>query len=225
MSDFHLISFDLCPFVQRSVIVLHEKGVPFETTYIDLADKPAWFQEISPMGKVPLLKVDGSVLFESAVICEYLDEVTEGSLLPDDALERAKDRAVISMAGELNVAGYRIMVAGDEQAARQAAQAAHDVLARLEPQIVGPLWHGESLGLVDAGIAPGLQRLHWVEEIVDLGIFAGLPKCRSWCDALLARDSVKRSLVPDIHATWVSYLKGGGSPSRKAAPAWLASQL
>lgn len=63
-----LISFKTCPFVQRSVITLKEKGIDFKTTYIDLAEKPAWFLAISPLGKVPVLKIGDEVLFESAVI-------------------------------------------------------------------------------------------------------------------------------------------------------------
>ena len=72
MTTFRLISFKLCPYVQRAAIVLAEKGVPFERVDIDLADKPDWFLKLSPLGKVPVLVVeqDGreEVLFESAVI-------------------------------------------------------------------------------------------------------------------------------------------------------------
>ncbi len=52
-----LVSHYLCPYVQRAAIALAEKGVPFTRAYVDLADKPAWFTAISPLGKVPLLKV------------------------------------------------------------------------------------------------------------------------------------------------------------------------
>lgn len=52
-----LVSHALCPFVQRAAIVLAEKKVAFERIDIDLADKPDWFLAISPLGKVPLLKV------------------------------------------------------------------------------------------------------------------------------------------------------------------------
>jgi len=68
-----LVSFDLCPYVQRAAIALAEKGVPFERRDVDLANKPDWFEAISPLGKVPLLQVDDEVLFESAVIVEYLE--------------------------------------------------------------------------------------------------------------------------------------------------------
>ncbi|MBT7766569.1 MAG: glutathione S-transferase family protein, partial [Bdellovibrionales bacterium] len=52
-----LISFKLCPFVQRAVIVLKEHQLDYDINYINLADPPSWFREISPTGKVPLLKV------------------------------------------------------------------------------------------------------------------------------------------------------------------------
>jgi len=77
------------------------EGVPFERRTIDLADKPDWFRAISPLGKVPLLIVrgdDGSetVLFESAVICEYLEETVSGvKLHPADPLARARHRGWI----------------------------------------------------------------------------------------------------------------------------------
>ena len=93
-----LISHKLCPYVQRAVIALNEKGVPFERIDIDLANKPDWFLKISPLGKVPVLLVetaDGEVaLFESNVICEYIEETQGGAKLhPRDALERAQHRA------------------------------------------------------------------------------------------------------------------------------------
>ena len=55
---FHLISSVTCPWVQRSVITMRAKGIKFDVTYINLREKPDWFLEISPHGKVPVLKVD-----------------------------------------------------------------------------------------------------------------------------------------------------------------------
>lgn len=93
-----LISHKLCPYVQRAVIALKEKGVPFERVDIDLANKPDWFLKLSPLGKVPVLVVTtdkGEVaLFESNVICEYIEETQAGAKLhPADALSRAEHRA------------------------------------------------------------------------------------------------------------------------------------
>jgi glutathione S-transferase len=107
--DIELISFKLCPFVQRAAIVLcpfvqraaivlHFKQIPFRLKHVDLADPPDWFRAISPFGKVPVLRVDGTtVVFESAVINEFLDEVTPGRLLPEEPLERAVARGRIEL--------------------------------------------------------------------------------------------------------------------------------
>ena len=98
MPRLELVSHALCPYVQRAVIALTEKGVRFTRTIVDLDNKPAWFAAISPLGKVPLLRVDDAVLFESAVICDYLDETLEPRLHPADPLERARHRAWIEFA-------------------------------------------------------------------------------------------------------------------------------
>lgn len=96
-----LISHPLCPYVQRAAIVLLEKGISFDRVNVDLSAKPAWFLEMSPTGKVPLLKIHGNegaykVLFESMPICEYLEETQTGvPLHSDDPVERAQHRAWI----------------------------------------------------------------------------------------------------------------------------------
>ena len=100
MPNFRLISSKTCPYVQRSVMTLREKGIAYDIDYVDLSNKPDWFVELSPLSKVPVLEVtrdDGSkvVLFESVVINEFLDDATEGSMLPADPLDRARSRAWI----------------------------------------------------------------------------------------------------------------------------------
>ena len=69
-----LVSFHVCPFVQRSLIVLEEKGVRehYDIRYIDLEARPDWFLHYSPMGQVPILIVGDTVLFESAAINEFI---------------------------------------------------------------------------------------------------------------------------------------------------------
>ena len=94
-----LISHHLCPFVQRAAIALLEKDLPFERRNIDLGNKPGWFLKLSPVGKVPLLLVDDeTVLFESSVIAEYINDLTGGALLASDALSKARERAWIEFA-------------------------------------------------------------------------------------------------------------------------------
>ncbi len=62
MPDYTLVSFDICPFVQRSAITLEERQVPHELEYIELANPPDWFSAASPLGKVPILLTGGAAL-------------------------------------------------------------------------------------------------------------------------------------------------------------------
>ena len=221
-----LISFNLCPFVQRSVITLNEKGIDFDIEYIDLNAKPDWFLAISPFGKVPVLKVDDTVLFESAVISEYLDETNPPSMHPSDPLEKAFHRAWIEFSSAGIMDGYRLMVAETEEDARKAIDSAKEKFARLEPQLGdGPYFAGDSFSLVDAASAPMIQRLEWCEQIHSFGLFAEFPKMAAWRDALLSRQSVKDSLLPNIDDIFRDYLKGIRSESMTTDPSWLGAQL
>jgi len=227
---YRLVSFKLCPFVQRSVITLEEKGAPYEIEYIDLAHKPGWFLEISPLGKVPILRVGETVIFESAVINEYIEETAPGPRLhPADPLARAHNRAWIEVGAELLRKVHKTISGQDEAATRQGVAEARAVLARFEEELearsAAPWFNGEAFSLVDAAAASAVQRLSWCEAIVpSLAIFADLPRVSAWRDALLSRPSVQRSLVPEINEIFVDYLKGGGTPTRKAEPFWLGLQ-
>src|SRR5580700_2515967 len=103
-----LISHRLCPYVQRAVIALTEKGVGFERIDIDLADKPDWFLAISPLGKTPVLQVGDHAIFESAVILEDLEETEPKPLHPADPLRRAEHRGWIEFGSAVlnDIAGF-----------------------------------------------------------------------------------------------------------------------
>lgn len=224
---YKLISFNLCPFVQRSVITLEEKKAAYEINYIDLNDKPDWFLKISPFGKVPVLDVEGKNIFESAVINEFIDETTPPSLLPKDPLEKAYQRAWIEFSSGLVVDQYLLTVAQTEDEAFAKAASISDKLKRFEEQIrTGPLFGGDSFSLVDAATAPALQRIEWCQQIVpDLDCFKDVPKCEVWKDALLAREAVKKSTIPEIHDVFKEYLRGRGSPTRSVDPSWIGKQI
>jgi glutathione S-transferase len=215
MSDqykYDLISFKLCPFVQRSVITLEEKGAPYTLEYIDLANKPDWFLAISPLGKVPVLRVGGdTVVFESAVINEFIEETAPGPALhPSDPLKRAHNRAWIEAASELLRRTFRMLAADSEEKALKGATNVRALLARFDWELTGPLFNGERFSLVDAATAPVLQRLSWCNEAVPaLDLFCGsdLDKVRTWRDALIERDSVRRSTVGEIHELFLESLR------------------
>lgn len=206
-----LVSFKLCPFVQRSLITLLHKGVAHDISYIDLSDPPQWFNDISPLGKVPLLKVDGEVLFESAVINEYLDETTGERLMPEDPLTRARHRGWIEFGSELLGDQWRSMTAPEGEKLDRAKAALRDKLATLESQLGdGPYFDGAAFSLVDTAYAPFFMRHAVLNPMLDLAEPGEFPKCERWGEALLALDAVRDSVVSDFDALFRAYIGDAG---------------
>jgi len=205
-----LISFKLCPFVQRSVIVLQEKGVEYDITYIDLKSPPDWFKAISPLGTVPVLRVGDTVVFESAVIMEYLDEVNPPSLHPADPLRKAQNRAWIEFASGLFFCQFNMVMAQEQQACENSEQELRDKLALVNEQLVGPYFNGEQFSLIDAAYAPLFMRLAYLEQWTPLGMLEGMPKLQSWSEALLARPAVKNSVVENLDELYRGHIESGG---------------
>jgi glutathione S-transferase len=205
----HLISFNLCPYVQRSVITLLFKDVPFDITYIDLQNKPDWFLAISPLGKVPALQVGEITLFESAVINEYLDEVYGGaSLHPADPLVKALNRAWTEFGSTLLMSQYYLYTAKDESAFQKARQEIQQKLVQLEGVVQGPFFNGEKFALIDAAYAPLWMRFALLAEQGLDGLYAQTPKVAAWAEACLALPAVQKSVVPEFAELFKGYVKG-----------------
>ena len=209
MAHLHLISHVLCPYVQRAVITLREKNISHDRTYVDLANKPDWFCQMSPLGKVPLLIVDEqSILFESAVICEYLDDVTPGTLHPTDALERAKHRAWIEFGSSIlnTIAGF--YNASDESSFEQKRQDLASKFTWLEKHLSNrPYFAGSQFSLVDAVYGPIFRYFDVFDAIADFQVFAETPKVQHWREALQSRPSVKDAVVNDYPEQLIAFLK------------------
>lgn len=209
--NLELVSFKLCPFVQRAVIALEEKQVPYKITYIDIMDPPEWFKEISPLGKVPLLKVGDEVLFESAVISEYIDETSEGSLHPEDALQRAKHRGWVEFASSCLETIYTLNTTEDQTVFDEAVETMKARLAKVETILGdGPFFSGSNFSLVDAAFAPLMMRLNLLNTLCGIETINHLPKVTAWSDALLARESVEKSVVEEFPMIFQGMLKMKG---------------
>ena len=195
-----LVSHHLCPYVQRAVIALTEKGVPFTRENIDLANRPDWFKAISPTGKVPLLIVDGRhVLFESAAICDYLDETVEPRLHPEDPVERAQHRAWIA-SGTLNDI-WGLYTARDANAFDDKLLALTARFRRIEEALAdGPLFAGPRFSLVDAAFGPVFRYFDVFDTFLETGVFAGLPKVKAWRRRLADRPSIRIAVSADYPA-------------------------
>lgn len=199
-----LISFKLCPFVQRAVIALKYSKIPYDITYIDLMNPPAWFAEVSPLEKVPVLRVDGETnLFESAVIAEFIDDIAPHSLLPSDPLLRARNRSWTELGSACLGDQYQMTGAEDEAAYKRNRAALIDKLELFEEEIAGPFFNGDRPALIDFATAPLFMRLNILDNggnaLIDP---AALPKVAAWSAALLALDEVKDSVVAEFEAMY-----------------------
>ncbi|MBA8877058.1 glutathione S-transferase family protein [Phyllobacterium myrsinacearum] len=199
-----LISHLLCPYVQRAAIALAEKGVAFEKVYIDLNAKPEWFLKISPLGKVPLLKVeedDGTeaILFESSVIAEYIEE-TEGEprLHPDNALDRARHRGWMEYGSTILSDIWSLETTKDADLFDEKLTVLKGKFGRIEDVLGnGPFFSGAQFSLVDAVFAPVFRYFDTFDKLSEHGVFADYPKVRAWRQALSDRPSVKAAVTPE----------------------------
>ncbi len=209
-----LISHHLCPYVQRAAIALAEKDIPFERVYIDLSAKPDWFTAISPLGKVPLLVVrreDGSeaVIFESAVICEYIEDALGGPRLhPAGPLERAGHRAWMEFGSAVLGDIWGLETARDEAGYLAKVAALSAKFARVEAALdEGPFFSGEDFSLVDAVFAPIFRYFDVFDTLVDSGVFDGLPKVQAWRRTLAVRASVAGAVTADYADRLLEFLE------------------
>jgi glutathione S-transferase len=204
MATLTLVSHDLCPYVQRAAIALQEKGARFERRTIDLDRKPEWFTRISPLGKVPLLIVEAdasrTVLFESSVICEYIEDAVAGvPLHPLDPLPRARHRAWMEFGSAVLQDIWGLETAREAAAyeARRAALASRFSHVEQALDAHGPYFAGTGFSLVDAVFAPIFRYFDVFDEVTDLAIFADTPKVRVWRAQLAKRPSVRDAVSPE----------------------------
>ena len=209
-----LISFKTCPFVQRAVITLKHKKIDFDITYIDLANPPGWFLEISPLQKVPVLKVDDEILFESAVINEYLDEITGGELQPRDPLARAKNRAWIEFASDMLGNLYRMKMSKDKERYDKYRDRLVGQLQRVEKRLGdGPWFNGEDFSLADTAFAPLFRQNSVAGGKLSVIDPESMPKVSAWAERLLALPEVRDSVVDEFEDLYLAAMEKNGSYS------------
>lgn len=229
-----LISHHLCPYVQRAIIALAEKGVACERVYVDLAQKPGWFHTLSPLGKTPVLKVGNTAIFESAVILEYLEETEPRPMHPADPLRRAEHRALIEYGSAVLNDIWGFYAAPDAAAFGAKRAQLERRFAWLEARVLAAPWFdGESFSLVDAVFGPVFRYFDVFDAIADFGILAGKPKLARWRAALAARPAVRGAVSADYAGRLWRFLEGrnghlarlmaAGGRSAADRPTWSAT--
>jgi glutathione S-transferase len=202
MPEVELISAEVCPFAQRTRLALMEKGVPFALTEIDLEAKPGWFLEVSPYDKVPVLRCDDQVVWESAVINEYIEEVfPEPALLPRDPYGRALARIWIDFANVTFVPlFYRLLLEQDPARRRELADRMREGLLFMETEGLAKAgggaadttyWLGAELGLVDLTIYPWFERWPAIVHYRGVDIPRECTRLGRWLRSMRGRATVK----------------------------------
>ena len=206
--ELKLITFTICPFAQRTRVLLNVKQIEHRVEYIDLENKPRWFLDRVPTGKVPALFVGAETLFESAIINEYLDEISPGSLLPEDPLARAKARAWIALSDTLIFGQYRMMLGKDAEAFETELSSLMHGLAQFAG-IAAERAASPDLTLIDAALVPVFSRLELVATVKERVAhhLRATPEIGAWAERLLATPEVKGSVTNDFPAAFFGYFQ------------------
>lgn len=197
-----LYSYAACPFAQRTRMVLAEKAIDYDLHEVDLANPPPNWREISPTGKVPLLRHGGETIYESGIINQYLDESFPTSpLMPATSVGRAHARIWMDYCDRsFLVTMHNVMRQRDNlDELPGAIDKAIDALRELESRGLaksgdGPYWFGDRPTLVDFHYLPFFERFPVYEDLCDFQWPADCEGLKVWFDAMCERDSVRPTL-------------------------------
>ena len=197
-----LYDFKSSPNCQRVKIVLAEKNLPYDIAPIDLRaheQKTPEYLKLNPYGKVPVLTDDATVLYESLIINEYLDEkYPNPPLMPMDPAKRAKARILVDYGMAHFDAPYQrlrmeLMKDAQEQNQQVIAPAKAELkklLQRLEDEIGEQQYLLGDFSLVDADLLPRFTRLEGFGVLPD----PSLPRLGKYLERVKTRPSVRAVL-------------------------------
>lgn len=202
-----VVSFKVCPFVQRVTALLELKKEPYAIEYIDLSNKPQWFLDASPHGQVPILILDdGPVLFESEPIAEYIDEARPPFVSRVDLVQKAQDRAWSSLASRNYLVQCSAQRSPDEDTLAERRAGLSVSFEKVEKQLSDrPFFNGDSIGMVDVAWLPILHRASIIERHSGFDFIDGFPKIKRWQRALLATGLAERSVADDFEECFTAF--------------------
>ena len=187
-----------CPYGIKVRIVLAEKELEYEAVGVDLKagqHRMADFLKLNPFGKIPVLADEETVIYDSTIINEYLnDEYPEPPLLPEDSAERARARLLEDYADVAFTLPAMAIERELEKSAEERDQSklatAQDVLRKglsmLERELDGREFLAGTFGLADIAFAPIVLQL----EKLGLRIESSHANVKSWINRLAGRASI-----------------------------------
>lgn len=199
------------PNCQRTRVVLYEKNIAYETIPVDLVKKEQKrpeFLKMNPYGKVPVLVDGDTILYESCIINEYLeDKYPTPPLLPSDPGWRAKIRIGIDYGVNGTYGSYQklrneMLKPENERNAAVITQARSELkilLQRFEDEIGDKPYLAGDFSLLDVAVIPRFLRLAVWGALVG----PGLPRLVGWLERMKTRSSVQKIIasgMPEAHS-------------------------
>ncbi|KAH7300088.1 hypothetical protein KP509_24G044500 [Ceratopteris richardii] len=191
-----------CPFCHRVLLTLEEKNVPYELKLVDLSNKPDWFLEINPEGKVPVMKYEGKWIPDSDVITVILEEE-----FPEPSLKTPPENA--SVASKIFPCFVKFLKSkdpsdGTEEALLTELKSLNDHL-----QHSGPYVAGDKITAADFSLAPKLLHLKVaLAHFKNWSIPSDLIYVIDYVETLHARESFVKTRAADeyIISGWLRHM-------------------
>ncbi len=202
-----VVSFKICPFVQRVIASLEAKDILYEVEYISLKSKPDWFLKISPNGQVPVLITENQTpLFESDAIVEYIEEIyppLEPSMSPE---KRALNRAW----SYLGVKNYLVQCSAqrsrDQETLTERSEKLSRAFSRIEETLRGTrFFNGNHLGMVDIAWLPLIHRAWIIEKHSGYDFLKDFPKIKKWQQELMRTALHEKSVAEDFEEAFANF--------------------
>ena len=202
-----IISFKICPFVQRVTALLEVKSSDYDIEYIDLSHKPQWFLDISPNAQVPILITDdGDILFESDAIVEYLDEVVGTPLSSNNAVQKAQDRAWSYLASKNYLVQCTTQRSPDAKTLEERAAKLSKAFGKIETKLGESRYaKGDDLSMVDIAWLPLLHRAAIIEQYSGYDFLKVFPKVKQWQRNLLDTGIATKSVPEDFEERFTAF--------------------
>ncbi|WP_444998548.1 glutathione S-transferase family protein [Aliikangiella sp. IMCC44359] len=213
--EYLLVSFSICPYVQKVAFCMQQLGVDYKLRYINpYKEKPDWFVDVSPAGKVPVLVVvekdneikDQKVLFESSVILEYLNDVSNNRFMPDDSYEKAIYRIKLKSVESLQSQLGGLFSQESEGLFSEKADLIRCSINDFESNIVDILSdEKENAGLLTFASAPFFFVIRLIEQITDYEILSSKSLIGKFANQIISSDTFKQTICESYYSDLASF--------------------
>jgi glutathione S-transferase len=207
-----LYQVHVSPFASRVRIQIYAKGIESQFEFLEPPGglRSEEYRAINPLGRIPALEVDGTLIAESSVICEFIEErFPEPPLLPADPIGRAQVRFLMRFV-DLYIFAVMEATRGPEESSARSIQ---DPLRRFAPASLrrafervaerfdqlegllgpGPYAIATDLTLADCALAPLFFLATRLMPMAGLGSpMEGRPKLASWWSQVQTHPAVAR---------------------------------